>query len=183
MVIRMSQNTQVAQGSLATVGLENSAFSASSQIQVTHSSEQRPVDHRETNELRARRAGVAVVSCLAALLASCNVYDSSLLDPEALATGGVAGGDIVVGGSGATHAGSGGGSSAGSDGGSGSIGDAGSPNASNGGADNGGASSVAGAPTTSGGASMVGAGTGGSVEVGGGSTAGAANPTLSMIDG
>ncbi len=179
----MSQNTQVAHGSLATVGQENSAIHAQTQTDATHSSEHQPVDHRETIELRARRAGVVVAACLLSALASCNVYDSSLLDPEPLTAGaGAAGGSILAGGTGATHAGGATSSSGGSDGGSGAIGDAGTPNTSGGGADTtGGTSPAGGSPAVAGtgGGSAV-AGAGGTVAVGG--MAGASNPTLSMID-
>ena len=181
----MSQNTQVAQGSLASLSQENSAFVERAQTHATQSSEHRTVARHETYEQRARRAGVVFASCLLSLLASCNVYDSSLLDPEPLTTGGsAAGGSILVGGSGATHAGGGTGSYGGttSDGGSGAIGDAGTPGTSGGGADPiTGGTGNAGSPTATGGATTA-AGAGGSVAVGGGGAAGASNPTLSMID-
>jgi hypothetical protein len=183
MVIRMSQNTQVAETALATVCPENSAIRA--QSHGSNSIEHRQVARSETSETSEYR--VRCTAVLAALLSivtlsvGCNVYDPSLLESDPLASGGTSGGSILVG-NGATHAGGSVGSFAGDDGYAGGMNSAGASN----GAAGGGVPSSAG---SAGGSAQSGGGSGGSpasgdagAGVAGGSSGGAGSVTLSMID-
>ena len=176
MVIRMSQNTQVARTTLATVCREISAFFTRPQ----HSSEHWQVVHSETSELRARRVSVVVASLSCVLLAlGCNVYDPSLLEPNPLLAGGADGGANAASGGGSLVAGAPG-ASGGNDSSAGGVGNAGAlgGNGSAGGT-KGGSGGSSGSSSSSSGAST--AGTTG-VELGGSPAGGAANVGFSVID-
>ena len=175
MVIAMSQITQVAQSTLASVCREFSAFFA--HHPATNQSEHWQValsEHSRT-EQRVRRTAVVIASLCAALVgASCNVYDSSLLGVDPGSDGGRAGGPLFPGGGAATSGG-------------GTVGNAGNnwddagAAASLGGADaGGGQNTVAGSGGVAGGS--AGSGMGGGAELGGGPAGGAGSLTLSVID-
>jgi hypothetical protein len=171
----MSQNTQVVQAAFATIRWEITRIFALS------APEHRQVAQPETSDRRARRRAKSVAWALggALLFVGCNVYDSSLLDSSALASGGADGGGVpVVAGSGAdANAGAGSNPGGGADTSAGGIGLAGADNAgdSSGGTAGSGAG-TAGSLSTAG--SMSGGGSGG---LAGGSPGGATG-TLSLID-
>lgn len=126
-------------------------------------------------EQRVRRTAVVLASwCAALVVASCNVYDTSLLGADQPGEGGSAGGSIFTGGSGASSPIGGAGSS---DSTAGSWGEAGT-GVSLGGADSGGAP---GTTAGSGGMPNTTGGTGGGA-VAGAPAGGAGSLTLSVID-
>jgi hypothetical protein len=182
MVIRMSQNTQVVKAAFATVRREIKRFFVLSAPE--HSSEHWQVAQPETRDCRARRltkSAAWAVSC-ALLFVGCNVYDSSLLDSSALASGGADGGGAPTLGGGAADVNGGAGSnSSGAGTSAGGIGLAGADNA---GDSSGGTSgSGAGSAGVAGGIAVTG-GSGGASGGGqaGAPAGGAGSVALSLID-
>src|SRR5882724_691287 len=181
MVIRMSQSTQIARAALATVRREITRIFALSAAQ--HSSEHWQVTETQTSRRRSRAVTKSVVwglSC-ALLFVGCNVYDASLLDSSALASGGsnnAGGSPVLAGGAGDANGGASSNASGGAGTSAGGIGLAGADNAGD----------------SSSGTSGSGAGTAGGVVVTGGSggtsaggqagdpAGGTASVTLSLID-
>jgi hypothetical protein len=183
MVIRMSQNTQVVRAVFATLRREIKLFFALSAPE--HSSEHWQVAQPETSERRARRltkSAAWAVSC-ALLFVGCNVYDSSLLDSSALASGGADGGGAPALGGGAAdlNGGAGNSSNGGAGTSAGGIGLAGADNAG----DSSSGTSGGGAGTAGMAGGVVGIGASGGASGGGQAGApagGAGSVMLSLID-